>query len=88
MATKREIHTAASKAQIAPAAHKGGRTVNEPAGRHGVHPTLIHAWKRQLAAGAEAGFAHGAKAASVDSGAREAELFEQVGRLKMELEWM
>ena len=38
--------TAAFKAQVALAAHKGDRTVNELAGHYGVHPTLIHGWKK------------------------------------------
>ena len=53
MAGKRKQHTAAFKAQVALAALKGDRTVNELAGQFGVHPTLIHAWKKQLLAGAE-----------------------------------
>ena len=59
MAGKRKIHTAAFKAQVALAALKGDRTVNELAGQYGVHPTLIHAWKKQLLAGAEAIFGSG-----------------------------
>ena len=51
MAGKRKIHTAAFKAQVALAALKGDRTVNELAGHYGVHPTLIHAWKKQLVQG-------------------------------------
>jgi len=88
MAGKRKIHGGAFKAQVALAAHKGDRTVNELAGHYGVHPTLIHAWKKQLLAGAEQVFASPAKAASADAEARQAELFEQIGRLKMELEWL
>jgi transposase len=88
MAAKRKIHTAGFKAQVALAAQKGDRTVNELAGHYGVHPTLIHSWKKQLLAGAEAVFTNGAKAASADAEAREAELYEQIERLKMELEWM
>ena len=87
MAGKRKQHTAAFKAQVALAALKGDRTVNELAGHFGVHPTLIHAWKKQLLHGAEAVFASGAKADG-DAEARQAELFEQIGRLKMELEWL
>jgi transposase len=88
MAVKRKVHTASFKAQVALAAHKGDRTVNELAGHFGVHPTLIHAWKKQLLAGAEEVFGCPAKAASADAEARQAELFEQIGRLKMELEWV
>jgi transposase-like protein len=88
MAGQRKKHTAAFKAQVALAALKGERTVNELAGQFSVHPTLIHAWKKQLFAGAEDVFAHGVRADTVDTEARQAELFEQIGRLKMELEWL
>ena len=88
MAAKRKVHTSTFKAQVALAAHKGDRTVNELAGHYGVHPTLIHAWKKQLVAGAEALFGSPVKAATADAEARQAELFEQIGRLKMELEWV
>ena len=86
MAGKRKQHTAAFKAQVALAALKGDKTVTELASQYGVHPTLIHAWKKQLLAGADQVFCTGAKAA--DAEAEKAELFEQIGRLKMELEWL
>ena len=90
MTVKRKTHTAAFKAQVALAAVRGDRTVNELAAQFGVHPTLIHAWKKHLLAGAEGLFAGpaGVQAASADAEARQAELFEQIGRLKMELEWI
>ena len=88
MAAKRKVHTAGFKAQVALAAYKGDRTVNELAGHYGIHPTLIHGWKKQLTTGAESVFGSPAKAASADAEARQAELFEQIGRLKMELEWL
>ncbi len=88
MTTKRKTHTAAFKAQVALAALKGDRTVNEVAGHYAVHPTLIHGWKKQLLTGAEAVFANGTKTADADTEARQTELYEQIGRLKMELEWL
>jgi transposase-like protein len=90
MAKKRKVHSPAFKAQVALAAHKGDKTINELAGHYGVHPTLIHGWKKHLVIGAEALFTGpvGAQAASADAEARQAELFEQIGRLKMELEWV
>jgi len=88
MPRKRKNHTPAFKAQVALAALKGDKTVNELAGHFGVHPTLIHAWKKQLLAGAEAAFANGARPDAADGEARQRELYEQIGRLKMELEWL
>jgi transposase-like protein len=89
MAGKRKQYTAAFKAQVALAALKGDKTVNELASQYGVHPTLIHDWKRQLLAGAPQVFGNGVPAATAaDAEAQKAELFEQIGRLKMELEWL
>lgn len=88
MAGKRKQHSATFKAQVALAALKGDRTVNELAVQFSVHPTLIHGWKKQLLAGAETLFANGYKAATTDAEAEKTELFEQIGRLKMELEWL
>ena len=88
MAGKRKHHTPAFKAQVALAALKGDRTVNELAGHFGVHPTLIHGWKKQLLAGADQVFRNGGNSAQADAEAQKAELFEQIGRLKMELEWL
>ena len=88
MAGKRKLHTAAFKAQVALAALKGDRTVNELAGQYDVHPTLIHAWKKQLLAGAEAVFSGTASRPTADAEGRQAEQLEQIGRLKMELEWL
>jgi putative transposase len=87
MKGKRKRHTAAFKAQVALAAFKGDCTANELAGHYGVHPTLIHSWKKHLLDGADQVFGSG-QARAGDAEAEKAELFEQIGRLKMELEWL
>jgi putative transposase len=87
MAAKRRTYTAAFKAQVALAALRGDKTVNELATQHSVHPTLINAWKKQLVTGAEGVFSSGAKGDSKPDDV-QAELYEQIGRLKMELEWL
>jgi transposase len=88
MAGKRKQHTAAFKAQVALAAVKGDKTVSELASQYAVHPTLIHGWKKQLLAGADQVFRNGSTAAAAGAEAQKAELFEQIGRLKVELEWL
>ena len=87
-AKKRQRHTAAFKAQVALSAVKGDKTVNELASQHGVHPTLIHAWKKQLLGSAEDLFSQGSKAAATDHEAVQAQLYEKIGRLEMELDWV
>ena len=89
MAGKRKHHAAAFKAQVALAALKADRTVNELAAQYSVHPTLIHTWKKQLLDGAETVFSNGVRVEGMaDAETQKAELFEQIGRLKMELEWL
>jgi transposase len=85
---KRQKHSAAAKAQVALAALKGDKTVAQLASDHGVHPTLIHAWKRQLLAGAQSVFADGAKVDHADAEALQAQLYQEIGRLKVELDWV
>jgi transposase len=88
MKQKRQRHTAAFKAQVALAAVRQDKTVNELASQHGVHPTLIHAWKKQLLGGAEDIFSQPGKAVATDHEALQSQLYEQIGRLKMELDWV
>jgi transposase-like protein len=87
MVRTRKTHTPAFKAQVALAAVRGDRTVNELASQFGVHPTLIHGWKKHLLTGAEAVFTGGTKGSATVAD-HQAELYEQIGRLKMELEWL
>jgi len=67
---KRKQHHPAFKAKVALEALKGERTVWELATRFGVHPTMIHQWKRALLDGASDIFERGgsSKAPAVDEG--------------------
>ncbi len=88
MAKKRKSHAAGFKAQVALAAVKGDKTVSELASLHGVHPTMIHAWKKQLLDNAAELFQGGAKACGGEHEVVQAQLYEQIGRLKTELDWL
>ena len=50
--SKRKQHKPDFKARVALEALKGEQTVTELACRFGVHPTMIHQWKRALLDGA------------------------------------
>ena len=65
---KRRNHEAGFKARVALEAVKGERTVSELAADYGVHPTMIHQWKKALLEGATDIFERGGKkkAAEVD----------------------
>ena len=59
--SKRRNHDAAFKARVALEALKGEETISELASRFGVHPTMIHQWKRALLEGASGVFERGGK---------------------------
>jgi putative transposase len=89
MARKRKARSAEFKAKVALAALQERKTVAELAKQYGVHPTQIHKWKKQLLAGASELFRDGRSTREAqDQAAEQAELYEQIGRLKMELEWL
>jgi len=48
---------------VALEAVRGERTVSEPAAEYGVHPTMIHKWKKALPDGAAEIFERGGKKA-------------------------
>jgi transposase len=89
MPRKRKSHSGAFKAQVALAALKGDKTVNELAALYGVHPTMIHGWKKLLVDNAQELFASGGnRTSSAEHEALQAQLYEQIGRLKTELDWL
>ena len=88
MSRKRRILGAAFKAKVALAAVKGDKTTAQLASEFGVHTSQITAWKKQLVSGASELFADGRRKRTDDQTASEPELYEQIGRLKMEVEWL
>ncbi len=80
-------HSASLKTAVAVAAIKGQQTVNEIAAEHGVHPNQVTQWKKQLLDQAPSLFVHPATANNDDEELK-ARLYQEIGQLKVELDWV
>ena len=87
MSRKRRVFGAAFKAKVALAAARGDKTTAQLASDFGVHTSQVTSWKKQLLAQAAELFEDG-RGRRDESAADEQELYEQIGRLKMEVEWL
>lgn len=88
MKGKRRQHGADFKARVALAALKGDRTINEVAAHYEVHPTMVTAWKQQALAALPQLFSRRSARDAASTEELQASLYEQIGRLKVELEWL
>lgn len=88
MAKKRRQHSNQFKFKVALEAAKGVKTLNEIASDYNLHPNQVSNWKQQLLTEGPAVFSNHTARQLREQKAREAELYEQIGRLKMELEWL
>jgi putative transposase len=85
MARKRRARGKELKAKVALAA-VAGTPPSQLVSRFGVHATQVAVWKKQLIERAEELFTDGRRKES--SEVNEQELYEQLGRLQMELAWL
>ena len=88
MSKQRRRYSAQFKFQLALEAAKGLKTINELASEHGVHPNQVSEWKRQLLEAGSTLFGRGGAGHQREHQEREVALYEQIGRLKMDLEWL
>jgi putative transposase len=88
MTGTRKRHSAAFKARVALEAAKQTRTLAELSRAFQVHPVQISQWKKQLLDGVEFLFRDGRRRDYDESQAIQAELYEQIGRLDMEVAWL
>ena len=85
---KRRQYDAQFKLRVALEAARGLKTISQIASEHNLHPNLVSSWKKHLLEEGSSLFGTTAARQQRDQVAHEAELYEQIGRLKMELEWL
>ncbi len=88
MGKSRKQHSKEFKAKVALEALREVKTAGELASHFKLHPTQIRQWKSQLTKGAPELFARGAGAGVVDEEALIARLYQEIGRLKMEVDFL
>ena len=76
------------KAKVALAALRGDKSLSELASQFGVHCTQIGRWRQRLLDGAPELFADGRRRGASEEEVAKDELYAQIGRLQMEVEWL
>lgn len=87
MSAKRKTHSASFKAKVALEAYKADKTGAELISTHKVTSGQISAWKKRLTEGATSLFEIG-HSKVLDEASITAPLYEEIGRLKVELDWL
>jgi transposase-like protein len=88
MTQKRKQYNMQFKFKVALEAAKGVKTINQLASEYDLHPNQVSSWKKQLVEAGPTLFNRQIDRRQQQQAAQEAELYEQIGRLKMELEWL
>lgn len=87
--TKRTRYTASFKFKVALEAAKELKTRSQVASEFGVHPTQVSQWKKELLANGNHLFETARpKRKEKERSEQETALYEQIGRLNMELTWL
>jgi transposase-like protein len=88
MPQKRKRHSAKFKFEVAMEAAKDQEPVNRIAAKYEIHPSQVSQWKRQLLDEGTAVFSTANERKEREQEALQTDLYEQIGRLKMDLEWL
>jgi transposase-like protein len=85
---KRRVHTPEFKAKVGLEAVRGVKTISEIAQAYEVHPVLVGQWKKEILEKAGGLFEAKRGPKPVDENSSEDRLYGEIGRLKMEVDWL
>ena len=88
MGSTRKNYSAAFKVKVAIAAIKGDKTLAQLSSESGVHANQIQQWKKRLLSEAAGIFSTRRSKSERDAEELQAELYRQIGQLKVELDWL
>lgn len=88
MAGTRKRYSAEFKARVALEAIRGEMTMAQLVAKHGVHQTLINAWKRQAVDGMAAVFSGKAEAVEASRESELEKLHAKIGQLVVERDFL
>lgn len=88
MANVRKRYSADEKAKIVLEILKGELTQQQITAKYGVQSTQLHNWKKQAIEGILSRFSGKQERQAQDQNQLLDELYQQIGRLKMELDWL
>lgn len=88
MIKKRKMHDSFFKAKVALEAVRGEKTIAQISSEYGVHANQISQWKKKLLQELPELFSEKRRSKDINKEALEAELYRQIGQLKVELEWV
>lgn len=88
MKTQRKTYSAEFKGKVAVEAIRGFSTINELATEYGIHPHQISMWKAQLLQAVPGVFSGRADQREKEGEELRDQLYQQIGQLKVELDWL
>jgi putative transposase len=88
MPKQRKTDSAELKARVALEAIKAQRTINDIAAHYGVPPNQVTQGKTQALAELPHGFSERRARLAQDEDTLKAQLYQQIGQLKVELDWL
>jgi putative transposase len=86
--TQRKQRNGAFKTRVVVEAIEGHKTVNEIASAYEIHPSQVGKWKSQALSRLPEVLSDGRQVKADGGTQREARLYEEIGRLRMEVEYL